>query len=37
MQKAMVSIILLVLSGCMWSHAGMDHGGDREGGSHHHH
>lgn len=35
MQKVAILIILLILSGCMGSHAGMDHGnGESRGGSH---
>jgi hypothetical protein len=37
MQKLIVLIILLVLNGCMLSHEGMGHGGDRMSGSSHQH
>jgi hypothetical protein len=30
MRKVIVLITLLMLSGCMWSHAGMSHGDDGE-------
>jgi hypothetical protein len=37
MSKAVVLMILLVLSGCMGSHANMGHGsGESSGGSHQH-
>lgn len=37
MSKAVVLIILLALSGCMGSHAGMGHGnGESSGGAHQH-
>ncbi len=37
MRKTVVLIILLILSGCMGSHASMGHGGGQESSSSHQH